>query len=70
MGKITKKGDLQMSFGNSENKKKKDIVAAIPNWGWLLISFLVAIVLWFWQSGYRKKFSIFTGGSQITENYD
>ena len=39
-----------MSFGNSENKKKKDIVAAIPNWGWLLISFLVSIVLWFWLS--------------------
>ena len=39
-----------MSFGNSENKKKKDIVAAIPNWGWLLISFLVAIALWFWLS--------------------
>ena len=39
-----------MSFGNSENKKKKDIVAAIPNWGWLLISFMVAIALWFWLS--------------------
>ena len=39
-----------MSLDNSENKKKKDIIAAIPNWGWLLISFLTAMVLWFWLS--------------------
>ena len=49
-GKSQRKGIYKMSFGNSENKKKKDIVAAIPNWGWLLISFLVAIALWFWLS--------------------
>lgn len=39
-----------MSFDHSDNKKKKDIVAAIPNWGWLLISFLTAMALWFWLS--------------------
>ena len=39
-----------MSLDNSENKKKKDLVAAIPNWGWLLISLLTAMALWFWLS--------------------
>lgn len=27
--------------------KERDIVSRIPNWGWLLISFLTAIILWY-----------------------
>lgn len=50
MGENHKERGFAMSLDNSENKKKKDIIAAIPNWGWLLISFLTAMVLWFWLS--------------------
>ena len=46
----TEKGDMQMFLKQSENKKKKDIIALIPNWGWLLLSFMVALALWFWLS--------------------
>lgn len=39
---------------SSEHKKKsssdRDIVSRIPNGGWLLISFLTAIILWKWLS--------------------
>ena len=31
-------------------KKELDIIGRIPNWGWLLISFLAAMLLWFWLS--------------------
>ena len=39
----------------SDEKRKKDgterdAVSRIPNWGWLLISFLAAILLWKWLS--------------------
>ena len=33
--------------GMSEKKKKTDIVAKIPNWAWLLLSFAAAMLLWF-----------------------
>lgn len=37
-----------MSSDHSQNKKRNmDLVSKIPNWGWLLISFLSAILLWF-----------------------
>lgn len=39
---------------SSEHKKKhsgdRDLVSRIPNWGWLLISFLTAVLLWKWLS--------------------
>ena len=38
---------LTGSDNNEDQKKKKDIVASIPNWGWLLLSFLVAMALWY-----------------------
>ena len=50
IGDIHKERGSAMSLDNSENKKKKDLVAAIPNWGWLLISLLTAMALWFWLS--------------------
>lgn len=31
----------------AEKKKTTDIVSKIPNWGWLLISFATAMLLWF-----------------------
>ena len=30
--------------------KKKNFIDKIPNWGWLLISLAVAVVLWFFLS--------------------
>ena len=33
------------------NKKKKvDVVSKIPNWAWLLLSLLTAILVWSWLS--------------------
>ena len=40
-----------------EKKKQgeqKDLISRIPNWGWLCISFLVAMVLWYCLSIYPK----------------
>ena len=40
-----------MASENSKSKKKgTDIIGKIPNWGWLLISFLTAMALWYWLS--------------------
>ncbi len=36
--------------GADNTKKRKDFIDAIPNWGWLLISLLSALALWFWLS--------------------
>lgn len=37
-------------MASDENRKKdhaqRDIISRIPNWGWLLISFLAAMLLW------------------------
>ncbi|MCI8831768.1 MAG: ABC transporter permease [Lachnospiraceae bacterium] len=43
----------------SEEKKKKsgeslDFISKIPNWGWICISFLVAVALWYCLSVYPK----------------
>lgn len=36
-----------MSSGEKKKKERdQDIISKIPNWGWLLISFLTAMVLW------------------------
>ena len=41
-------------MASDENRKKdhaqRDIISRIPNWGWLLISFLAAMLLWKWLS--------------------
>ncbi len=40
-------------MASDKSKKQnagKDIIDKLPNWGWLLISFLTAIVLWKWLS--------------------
>ena len=41
-------------MASDENRKKdhaqRDIISRIPNWGWLLISFLTAMLLWKWLS--------------------
>ncbi len=40
-------------MASDKNKQKKsgmDFIDKIPNWGWLLISFLTAVVLWKWLS--------------------
>ena len=43
---------------SKEGKKKSgeslDLISKIPKWGWLLISFLVAIALWYCLSIYPK----------------
>ena len=32
---------------NGKNSKKRDIIGKIPNWGWLLLSLLAAIGVWY-----------------------
>lgn len=33
-----------------KTKQKKDIIGKIPNWAWLVLSFLAAVVLWYFLS--------------------
>lgn len=46
-------------MASDENRKKdhaqRDIISRIPNWGWLLISFLTAMLLWKWLSVIRLR---------------
>ena len=34
----------------NQKKKNGDWVSKIPNWGWLLLSLLAAVLLWSWLS--------------------
>lgn len=38
---------MSINDAKAPKKKDRDIVSRIPNWAWLLISFLAAILLWF-----------------------
>lgn len=38
---------MALNGSKTPKKKDRDIISKIPNWGWLLLSFLAAILLWF-----------------------